>query len=198
MLFAKSERGFTLLEALVAVAILSLGILGVGTMLSMALVNDRQTASTRQAENIAQEVVEIMKAEAVRQTETKMKAGQFLRNSSALTPTTECPLLSQICIDKYTGKVDTSCSGSVSEEASDGDRQVYAWRRVCNYKGIPTAWTISNHDFSLLRFDVTVGWGKGCDVYQMKIYLGMYADKSPRDSKCRCTTVTNFVIPSSK
>lgn len=65
MIDLQSERGFTLVEVMVAVAIMAIGILGVASMLTMSLKSDRRTQAMRFAESIALEVLEGKQSEAV-------------------------------------------------------------------------------------------------------------------------------------
>ncbi len=58
-----SNKGFTIIETMVALAILSLGILGVGTMLSHSLNADKLTAQTKNAEAVCLQKIEDLKAQ---------------------------------------------------------------------------------------------------------------------------------------
>lgn len=56
------ESGFSLAEVMIAVAIFSVGMLGVGTMLMASLQNDRFNRSKRYAEDIATDIAERFRA----------------------------------------------------------------------------------------------------------------------------------------
>jgi len=58
----KAEPGFTLIEAMVAILILSVGFLGVGTMLNTAFQNDRYNNRMRLAQACAQTKIEEIKS----------------------------------------------------------------------------------------------------------------------------------------
>ncbi len=57
-----SEKGFSLLEVIVAMLILSVGMLGVGTMILTSFNNDRYNQRVRSAEYLAVSKVEEMRA----------------------------------------------------------------------------------------------------------------------------------------
>ena len=54
----KSEKGFSLLEVVVAMLILSIGMLGVGTMITTSFNNDRYNQRVRNADYLATGKVE--------------------------------------------------------------------------------------------------------------------------------------------
>lgn len=56
------ERGFSLIEVMVALVILAVGMLGVGTMLVHSLESDRANIRTRNAELICQKILDEFKA----------------------------------------------------------------------------------------------------------------------------------------
>ena len=56
-----SDKGFTILETMVAIAILAVGTLGVGSMLMISLDSGRIAAETRRAESIAMQRLEALK-----------------------------------------------------------------------------------------------------------------------------------------
>jgi prepilin-type N-terminal cleavage/methylation domain-containing protein len=59
-----SEKGFTIIETMVAVAILAMGILGVGSMLVASMSADKLTARTRSAEAMGIQKIEDLKTQA--------------------------------------------------------------------------------------------------------------------------------------
>jgi prepilin-type N-terminal cleavage/methylation domain-containing protein len=58
-----SEKGFTIVETMVAVAILAMGILGVGSMLVASMSADKVSARTRSAEAVGLQKVEDLKTQ---------------------------------------------------------------------------------------------------------------------------------------
>ncbi len=58
-----SDKGFTIIETMVAIAILAVGMLGVGTMLHNAMYFDSYNSRTRQAESLALQQIETLKAQ---------------------------------------------------------------------------------------------------------------------------------------
>ena len=64
----RQDQGFTLLEVMIAVLIMSLGIMGVAALLTTSLRSDRHTQRVRSAEMIALEVLEDITAQAPNKT----------------------------------------------------------------------------------------------------------------------------------
>jgi len=62
----RSDKGFSLVEAMVAFAILAIGMAGVATMLIMSMQSDQQSAELRDGEHVALRLIEELKADAVR------------------------------------------------------------------------------------------------------------------------------------
>jgi len=62
-----SQRGFSLLEAMVAFGILAIGMAGVATMLIMSMRSDQYSAELRDGEQVAMRVIEQLKADASRE-----------------------------------------------------------------------------------------------------------------------------------
>jgi prepilin-type N-terminal cleavage/methylation domain-containing protein len=56
-----SEKGFTIVETMVAIAILAVGMLGVGTLLLVSLTSDKYGGRTRRAESLALQKIEDLK-----------------------------------------------------------------------------------------------------------------------------------------
>jgi type IV pilus modification protein PilV len=69
----RPDQGFTMLEVMIAVLIMSFGILGVATLLTNSLNADGQTQSLRNAEAVALEVIEDLKAQSVNKTSTELQ-----------------------------------------------------------------------------------------------------------------------------
>jgi prepilin-type N-terminal cleavage/methylation domain-containing protein len=59
-----AQKGFTLIEAMVATIILSIGLLGVGTMLTTSMATDRKSQEKRNAEGVALKRMEELTAKA--------------------------------------------------------------------------------------------------------------------------------------
>jgi prepilin-type N-terminal cleavage/methylation domain-containing protein len=59
-----SEKGFTIIETMVALAILAIGILGVGGMLVASLSADKHAAQSRSADSISLQKIEDLKTQA--------------------------------------------------------------------------------------------------------------------------------------
>lgn len=59
----RDDKGFTLIEALAAGVILTVGMLGVGAMLRVSMQSDIISASARSGDSVAQEVAEQLKGE---------------------------------------------------------------------------------------------------------------------------------------
>jgi prepilin-type N-terminal cleavage/methylation domain-containing protein len=59
---SRAEKGFTLIELMVAIAILSIGMAAVGTMLYSSYAADRHNAGLRRAEALASQLCERFKA----------------------------------------------------------------------------------------------------------------------------------------
>ena len=59
----RDAKGFTLIEAMVAVAIFAIGILGVGTMLQVSMNYDRGSNNARIADAVAKEIIEELKGD---------------------------------------------------------------------------------------------------------------------------------------
>lgn len=59
---AKSRSGFSLVEIMVAISILSIGMLGVGTMINHSMSMDRFSERQRQSETLAETEMEMIKA----------------------------------------------------------------------------------------------------------------------------------------
>jgi type IV pilus modification protein PilV len=68
MKILRTDQGFTLLEVMIAVLIMSLGVMGVAALLTTSLQSDRQTQSVRNAELIALEILEDLTAKAPNKT----------------------------------------------------------------------------------------------------------------------------------
>jgi prepilin-type N-terminal cleavage/methylation domain-containing protein len=62
----RSDKGFSLVEAMVAFAVLAIGMAGVATMLIMSMQSDQQSAELRDGEHIAMRIIEELKADASR------------------------------------------------------------------------------------------------------------------------------------
>jgi prepilin-type N-terminal cleavage/methylation domain-containing protein len=62
MTVLRSDRGFTIIESMVALLILSVGMLAVGTMLNTSLQTDRFNLKTRRGEEGALKIIEKFKA----------------------------------------------------------------------------------------------------------------------------------------
>jgi prepilin-type N-terminal cleavage/methylation domain-containing protein len=60
---SQSEKGFTLLEAMVALLVLSVGLLGVGGMLRASMSSDRFSIESRNSDWVALEIIEELKGE---------------------------------------------------------------------------------------------------------------------------------------
>jgi prepilin-type N-terminal cleavage/methylation domain-containing protein len=60
---SQSEKGFTLIEAIVALFVLSVGMLGVGTMLKASMSSDRFSIESRNSDWVALEIIEELKGE---------------------------------------------------------------------------------------------------------------------------------------
>ncbi len=59
----RDNKGLTVIEAMVATAILMIGIAGVGVMLQVSMMNDRSSVSARIGDAVAQEVAEELKGD---------------------------------------------------------------------------------------------------------------------------------------
>ncbi len=59
----RDDKGFTVIEAVVASVILAVGMLGVGAMLQWSMMHDMSSVSARTGDSIAQEVAEQLKGE---------------------------------------------------------------------------------------------------------------------------------------
>ena len=59
-----SEKGFTIIETMVAIIILAVGMLAVGTMLLTSMNADNLTARTRSAESVGLQKIEDLKSQA--------------------------------------------------------------------------------------------------------------------------------------
>ena len=57
-----SDKGFTIIETMVAIAILAVGTLGVGSMLMISFSSGRFATETRRAESLAMQRLEALKA----------------------------------------------------------------------------------------------------------------------------------------
>ena len=57
-----SDKGFTIIETMVAIAILAVGTLGVGSMLMISFSSGRYATETRRAESLAMQRLEALKA----------------------------------------------------------------------------------------------------------------------------------------
>ncbi len=78
----RSEKGFSLVEAMVAFGILAIGMAGVATMLLMSMQSDQQTAEFRDGELVAMRVIEELKADASRENmDITHGGGQWLSNN---------------------------------------------------------------------------------------------------------------------
>ena len=63
MAHLRNNKGFTLIEAVVASAILTIGMLGVGAMLRWSMENDRSSILSRTGDTVAMEVAEQLRGE---------------------------------------------------------------------------------------------------------------------------------------
>ncbi len=63
MTVRKSERGFTLVDTMVALAVLAVGMAGVGTMLHDSVRTNLFSVSDRNADGVAQEITEDLKGQ---------------------------------------------------------------------------------------------------------------------------------------
>ena len=59
----RDTKGFTLIEAIVAIAIFTVGIMGVGTMLQVSMHYDTASISVRSADAVAKEIIEELKGD---------------------------------------------------------------------------------------------------------------------------------------
>lgn len=76
-----SDKGFTIIETMVAIAILAVGTLGVGTMLMLSLSSGTTAAQTRRAESVCMQWLEGLKA-----TPGKLAPGTYLSTAQPLWP----------------------------------------------------------------------------------------------------------------
>jgi len=65
MCIRKPERGFTLVEVMTAVLILSVGMLGVAAMLTTSMKSDNYNARVREAEQLANQKIEELRGKTV-------------------------------------------------------------------------------------------------------------------------------------
>jgi Tfp pilus assembly protein PilV len=73
-----SQKGFSLLEAMVAFGILAIGMAGVATMLIMSMRSDQYSAELRDGEQVAMRVVEQLKADASREDTDIARFGSWI------------------------------------------------------------------------------------------------------------------------
>ena len=90
-----SDKGFTIIETMVAIAILAVGTLGVGSMLMISFSSGRFAAETRRAESLAMQRLEELKA-----TQGTLAAGSYFSTtdySTANPPQPRWPDPSFVC-----------------------------------------------------------------------------------------------------
>lgn len=105
-----SEKGFSLLEVIVAMLILSIGMLGVGTMILTSFNNDRYNQRARNAEYMAVSKIEEMRglsAAKIAQGDKLSEAdsgtdessdGPFVRMWSVLAPEADAPEVRRVTV----------------------------------------------------------------------------------------------------
>ena len=109
----KSQHGFTLIEILVAILILSLGVLGLIGMETVALKNNMSAYHRSQATLLAYDLSDKMRGNPA-----GVSAGEYI---SALPSGTEHD---NICVS-YTGSV----TGSTCDSEKIAEREVYEWQQ---------------------------------------------------------------------
>ncbi len=160
----RSEKGFSLIELLVAISLLTIGMLGVGTMLSTSSRTAKFSNQTRSGDTIALELIDNLKARAT--LIDKWSGFETIKLASLVPGSTT----------KYEYKdADSSTSGTVSdgsggshdylERLGVGQGYKYKWRVEDLSKHYakdlaPSAGNVAKQDDALgiFKIEINVGW----------------------------------------
>ena len=171
-----NNKGFTLIEAVAASVILTVGMLGAGAMLRVSMNNDAKSASSRNGDTIAQEVAEQLK-------------GEIANDITAVVN------LSNVQLD------DPNFRLVGSGHPSDCPGGVNCVQQFGAYKGLNYIWRVdSGPDPGV---DVTgQGWAK---TWRLRITVGWEHCPDPTGAGCvdmgggrfnrRSTQIVTFLVP---
>jgi len=172
-LISRSEKGFSIVEVMVAFAILAVGMAGVGTMMMMSMKSDHYAKSTKDSTLWAIEQIEQLKCEA---TDTDVKATYDPDDDG---------------IVQYTDIVRYRYGQAESVKVRGTDKQDYRY----SYK-----WEITEDSpvVGIDRVDITVGWDGDLLVLPMDGKCPDTRGKTTCAENPYCckrkSTTTNFVV----
>ncbi len=139
-----SDKGFTILEVLIAVSLLSVGILAVGTLMGTSIKTSSYSQSLTQANNLGQERLERLQSVVynnLQATDTTTAPTDLMRNCSQTDTTPSRPV--------YT----CTPTGGITI----GSRN-FTWSYTVTYIDVDGNGTASPGVDGLKRIDVTVSW----------------------------------------
>ena len=139
------ERGFTILEVLIAISILAIGILGVAGLAGTAIKTSGFSQSVTQANNIAQERIE------------RLQSVDY-DNLQASDSTTALADLRRTCVqtELTVSRPVYSCTPTTTAITLDGT--AYAWSYTVTYIDLDGSNIARPGVDNIKRIDVTVSW----------------------------------------
>ena len=143
------NRGFTLVEVLIAMTILSIGILGVAALTGTALKTSSYNQALTQAVSLAQDRLEALRSvnfDNLELTDNITARADLLRNCSGAAPAFNCTPVNKINVQW--SATDTSATGQMS----------FTWTYVVTYLDIDGNGTATPASDGAKRVDVKVAW----------------------------------------
>lgn len=140
-----SQKGFTLLEVLIAMTILSVGILGIAGLAGTAVKTSGYSQAMTQANNLAQKRLEAL-------------LGVDFVNLEVTDTTTTVTELRRTCVqtDATASRPVYSCTLTTPTESIDG--RTFSWTYTVTYIDVDGNTVASPNIDGLKRIDVTVSW----------------------------------------
>lgn len=123
---SKSNRGFTLVELLVAVVVMSIGVLGVAALQAISLQQNRSALFRAEASQLANDLLDRIRANPL---------GTYAPTTMAATPPSAANCYTQVCSVAQMATFDIS-SWKCQLNSADGDGVTYG---ICNTLNISSS-----------------------------------------------------------